>query len=272
MNYRPKIRSRHPSHDVLRGKLPRFPFPCVIRLGSSTLTKNVFPNVNTRIIEINPVSAIEISASKLLMKQAFNKAEVKTAEWFKCATKDEAYDNIKKLGWKYPIIIKSIYGSRNRGNTFIQEPQRLEEWMAKNKDISHYIFEKFFVMGREYRLHITKNGCFYTCRKMLRRDAQEKWHRHDDNCVWIKEDNPLFDKPVNWDAIVSDCVKALTVIGADFLAFDVKVQTTKNKHGEVRPNPDFILIETASAPSFGDVTSQMYLEILPKLIQDKINI
>lgn len=134
-----------------------------------------------------------------------------------------------------------------------------------------YIGEIFFKHGREYRIHVTEQGYFYTCRKMLKKDAEVRWSRHDVDCSWIKEENPLFDKPVNWDAIVADCVKALKTIGADVLAFDVKVQTAKDKKGNKRENPNWILIESASAPSFGEVTTQQYIKIIPQIVNAKLN-
>lgn len=143
----------------------------------------------------------------------------------------------------------------------------------KGRELGKYIFEAYFNGVREYRLHISKNGCFYTCRKMLKSDTpkEERWHRHSDTCTWIVEDNPLFDKPVNWDEIVAECVKALTAVGLDVAAFDVRVQSAKTENGKKRENVDFRIIESNSAPSFGDTTLQKYLEELPKIIQNKIN-
>jgi type I restriction enzyme S subunit len=37
--------------------------------------------------------------------------------------------------------------------------------------------------SREYRLHVTADGCFYACRKMLKADAEERWYKNDSNCV-----------------------------------------------------------------------------------------
>ena len=45
-------------------------------------------------------------------------------------------------------------------------------------------------MTREYRLHVTKFGCFYTCRKLVKNDAPEDtWQKHDDVCNWVFEEN-----------------------------------------------------------------------------------
>ncbi len=125
-------------------------------------------------------------------------------------------------------------------------------------------------MTREYRLHITKFGCFYTCRKLVRSDAPEDtWQKHDDVCNWVLEENPSFKKPKNWDAIVADCIKAKDALGLDICAFDVGVQGAKD--GVERENPEWIIFESCSAASFGEITSKKYIEILPKLLIDKYN-
>jgi hypothetical protein len=106
---------------------------------------------------------------------------------------------------------------------------------------------------------------------MLKKDTPDdkKFQRHDDNCVWILEENPSFDKPVNWNDIVADCVKALQSLGLDIAAFDVKVQSAKTSKGEQRKNPEWIIIESCSAPSFGEITAQKYNEIVPLVATKK---
>lgn len=74
--------------------------------------------------------------------------------------------------------------------------------------------------------------------------------------MWILEENPLFDKPSNWDNIVDECVKAMSSIGLDLCAIDVKVQTNKYE------TPEFIILETNSAPALGDVGIKKYIEHL----------
>lgn len=260
--FRPQIRSRHPSHSPLRRELPLLPWRSIVRLGSTTSADGL-----TSRIEINSVRGIKNSASKLLMKQCFNQAEVKTALWYAGIPSRESV-----LAWaenKYPIITKSHYGSRGIGNTKHDSRTDLEAWM-NNKVLPDYIFEQFVGYSREYRLHISKNGCFYACRKLLRNDAPEgTWQRHDNVVIWALESNPSFKKPNNWEAIVADCVRAQTALGLDICAFDVMVQGSKE--GKERINPEWIIVESASAPSFGDITTQKYIEEIPKLIKDKAN-
>jgi D-alanine-D-alanine ligase-like ATP-grasp enzyme len=257
-----RVLSRHPSHNSLRTANLRFDKRVVVRLGSITIPKYPVD------LEINSVEAIKISADKLLMKQAFDKGQVPTAKWFVHIGNGEFKEGTKeeKVLLNYPIVVKNRFGSRGTGNYKFDSKEQLEAWLKnKNFVVDNYIFESFFKKGREYRLHVTKEGCFYTCRKLLKKDASETWHRHAENCVWVVEDNPLFDKPVNWDEIVKACVDALSAIGADVLAFDVKVQLSKTKDGSERKNPKFILIESCSAPSFGEITAKKYIEQIPKI-------
>jgi len=274
--YRPKILSRHGTHDILRSKnktLPLLPFKSVIRLGSTT----VLEDDNER-VQINTPQAVKNSASKLLMKQCFTNAGVKTARWFKFHPIAGGYTindqtnlnlNIEFADLPYPIISKSLYGSRGIGNTKFNNQDELEKWLI-GKNLNNYIFEEFVKMTREYRLHVTDNGCFYTCRKLLKNDAPEgTWQKHDDVCSWILEDNPSFKKPNNWNDIVADCIKAKNALGLDICAFDVMVQGSKN--GIERENPEWNICESCSAPSFGNITGQKYIEELTKLIIKKAN-
>ena len=271
--FRPRIKSRHPSHSVLRakyGKFPLLPFKSVIRLGSSTEVTDTLANGGSR-IELNSVAAIKNSSNKLLMKRCFNDKGVKTAQWWELPTLDDVNRVIEDL--PYPIIAKKHYGSRGEGNTKIGCKEELMTFLKMINNLDKYIFEKYYNYVREYRLHVSEDGCFYTCRKMLKRDTpdEHKWFRNDANCVWILEENEAFDKPTNWEEIEAECVKALKAVGLDFGAIDLRVQSSTNRNGGVRENPEFIVVEINSAPSFGEVTAAKYLEILPQLLTNKFN-
>lgn len=259
--YRTLVLSRHPSHSPLRTKLPKLPYRSLIRLGSETV-KNDKPR-----IEINSVQAVRNSASKLLMKKCFTQAGVKTADWY------QGGEDLKTWATeRYPIIAKPIHGSRGNGICLIKTKEELTNWLNGHNP-SHYVIEKYYNFTREYRLHVTKDGCFYTCRKMLKSDIPEnKRHiRNDSTCSWFLETNPQFNKPANWQKIIDECVKALKAVGLDIGAFDVRVQSEKDKKGNNRKECDFIIIESGSAPSFGDQTLEKYLVEIPKLIKDKKN-
>lgn len=273
-----RVYSRHFSHDPLR-KSVFVDALAMIRFGSTTK-----PLVNYQ-VEINSIQAVKNSASKLLMKQCFTKASVKTAEWFTFVPADklnpilfdseggccdESRFSIDQM--KFPIIIKHHFGSRGTGNYKLNTKEELEQWM-KGKDISNYIGESYKTFLREYRLHCTEEGCFYACRKLLKNDtpADKRYQRHSDNSIWCIESNTSFNRPVNWTAIEADCVKALKSLGGDIMAFDVKVQSVKDGEGRVRQNPEWIVIESCSAPSLLEVGISKYREILPKLVNIKLH-
>lgn len=274
---RPSIRSRHPSHDILRRAnrtLPLFKFKSLVRLGSTTELKETF--LKDRVV-LNTVEAIKNSSNKLRMKRCFAENEVKTAQWWTYGT-DNTFllegqaenESVQLSDLPFPIISKHVYGSRGRGNVKHDNAESLLEWLT-GKTLSNYIFEKFHNYNREYRLHVSKNGCFYTCRKMLRTGTpdDERWFRNDSNSVWIREENPSFDIPVNWDYVVEQSVKALKAVGLDFGAVDLRIQSATNRDGERRDNPEFIVVEINSAPSFGAITAEKYIEEIPKLLIDK---
>lgn len=286
--FSPNIRSRHPSHSPLKkkGLLGHFPFRSVVRLGSTTPNSELIINKRPIEVEVNTVESIKISSSKLLMKQAFAKAESKTAPW--CRATDIDLNTINEQGFslksevngitsmEFPIVTKAHYGSKGKGNTLIRTLSEFNTWRSGNS-LNSFIVEKFVNYGLEYRLHISEDGCFYSCRKALKSDCpdDQKWRHHDDTCVWFKEFNDDntessdFKKPNSWNDIIAHCIKALKAIGADVLAFDVKVQSGANNKGKAREYQEFILLESNSAPSFGDVTIVKYQEEIPKILRRK---
>lgn len=280
-NFRPMIRSRHPSHSQLRYQLEKLPFRSVIRLGSLTDLTDTATLNGTR-IELNSKEAIRNSSNKFKMKECFSQEGVQTADWYlfngeyfqdrSILTESEDYC-IPPSDMEYPMVAKHIYGSRGTGNTLIKSQKELSSWLV-DKKLTNYIFEKYYNYNKEYRLHVTQDGCFYSCRKMLKQEFKEhpnSWQRHDDNCVWILEENDLFDKPNNWKAIMDNCVRALKGCKLDFGACDLRVQNNTNSNGEDREFPDFIVVEINSAPSFGEMTLEKYKIELPKLLTKKYN-
>jgi glutathione synthase/RimK-type ligase-like ATP-grasp enzyme len=279
--FRPVIRSRHPSHQLLRRRnpakvFPLFPFKSVVRFGSLTTIRDTVTNGGKR-IEVNTVAAIKNSMNKFLMKTCFREGNVTTADWWYYDAEGNLKGPDRRKNYTteelpFPIIAKSHFGSRNKGNTKLDDHEAFSRWLHREgRDPSRYIFEQFHNYTREYRLHITQRGVFYACRKMLKRDTPQeaKWYRNDEHCVWILEENELFDKPKNWDKIVKNAVAALNAVGLDIGAVDVKVQSAKTSKGTERKDPKFIIIEINSAPSFGKVTEQKYIEEIPKILNAK---
>lgn len=278
--FKPAVRSRHPSHNAIRKKLPLMEFRSVIRMGSTTDVPSTISQ-GGKIIEINTIEAVKNSANKKRMKNCFTLGGIKTADWFVLNDKKQmtavtgpetqpVVVGLDKL--PYPIIAKYLFGSRGTGNYKLDTQAALEQFIAgRAKDISEFIFEKFYNYSREYRLHCTEDGCFYTCRKMLKKDTPEKdkWFKNDSNSVWIVEENEAFDKPANWKEIEVECVKALEATELDVASFDVRVQGAKTEKGKVREKVDFIIIECNSASSFGERTEKEYLKTLPVLLKKK---
>lgn len=250
-----KIRSRHPSHDLIRKSI-RINRPATLRLGSFTPSDDI--------IQINSVDSCINSSNKSAMKRLFVENNVKTAKW--CFPTSEAELNtwiITTFGNEHldsKVIVKSLRGSRGKG-LYLMTANEAIAWF-RQRGFGGHIIEKYYNYNREYRLHVAKDGCFYTCRKMLKTDATERWYRNDSNCVWITEENPQFDKPINWDTIVEHCVKALNAVGLDLGACDVRVQSSDNR------TPDFIICEINSAPSFGTITLQKYKTKICAILAD----
>ena len=268
--FRVNVLSRHPSHKVLRQMLKRQPVRVAFRLGSVTETPNTT-------VEINSVQSIKNSMNKRLMKECFDRAGVPTPKWTSVASTTELMEKINSGEFQFPIIAKSLFGSRGVGNTYIDSENNLINWAA-GRNFKNYIFEQFANYGLEYRLHITRNGCFYTCRKALKSDTPEnqRWFRNSSNSVWFLEENPAFRKPNSWNDIVSQCQLALAEIGADVLSFDVRVQSEMKSDGSRRKYQSFALIECNSASSMHSETTEMsvcatkYLEVIPELIKEKL--
>jgi len=267
--FKPQLRTKNHTAAPLRSSLGEFAMRCIIRLGSKTTVAEAFPRIpqGRPVVEVNTVEACHNSGNKILMKQCFDRAGVKTAEWWKLCDLYEILrpEPIELNHW--PIIVKHKNSCKGEGIYLFESREDLDEW-AIGKRTADYICEYFYGFSKEYRLHVTKDGCFYTCRKMLKADAEDRWHRHDTNSVWIMEENPLFEKPKNWDDIVSECVKALNAVGLDVGACDLKVQSEKGHRDDFIP--DFIVLEINSAASMGSVTEIKYREELPKIINNKI--
>lgn len=276
-----KIRTKNHTAQPLKN-LIEVNTRAVFRLGSLTPIEEIFPRgvaLNKPIIEINTAEACHNSGDKILMKTLFTENEVKSAEWSSLSIElmkmfEDAgalminNNEALNIGWnKFPAIIKHKNSCKGNGIFYIESEDDLISFMDSHDNLQNYIIEKYYNYSKEYRLHITKDGCFYTCRKMLKEDAEERWHRHDMNSVWIMEENPLFEKPSNWDLIVEECVKAMNSLGLDICSVDVKVQSEKNK--DRGGNPEFVILECNSGSAMGEVTLIKYEEQLRKMLDGK---
>ena len=260
-----KVRSRNITNKPL--KAIEVPITTIYRAGSITPTREITGRRD--FIEINTAEACGISSSKIEMKKRFVHAKVSTPTFFMCKGLESCKSKCSYFlnKWKHGIIAKRYNSSKGNGLYRIDSIDALNAFLKDktNSEIKKWIFEKYTTYTKEYRLHITKDGCFYACRKMLKNDADVRWHRHDENSVWIKEDNDLFHKPTTWDNIVSDCISALKSVGLDIAAFDIKVQ------GDNIPNPKHLILECNSAPGLGEVGLEKYKNKLIEIINEEYN-
>jgi glutathione synthase/RimK-type ligase-like ATP-grasp enzyme len=189
-----KIKSRHPTHRVLRkNKLLLFDKKVVIRLGSTTAS---LPGT----IELNSVESIKNCSDKLRMKELFEKAKLRSPKYATIA-------DIKPGLLQYPIIKKIRFRSRGQGMVYIENEKELLDIISKSKGNNNVYFEEYFNGTREYRFHVSALGCFYTCRKMRKEGAEQRWFFNSSNSVWILEENPLYNKPTTFNEIVKECQK-----------------------------------------------------------------
>lgn len=248
------VRSRNISCTPL--KQLEVPITTIYRMGSSTPTERILRNPNRRHIEINTVEGCIVSGDKIKMKKAFDEAGVRHAEWFTYSSPRHFASKLAAFG---TIIAKHKHSSRGRGIFLINTMDDFRE-LQRNNNLNEFVFEKYYTYSREYRVHVTKDGCFYTSRKMLITGATERWHRHSSNSVFINEENPNFCKPATWDLIVADCIKAMKQLKLDIVAFDIKV----NRNG------DWILLESNSAPSLKEQGIAKYKQALTQIINYKL--
>lgn len=261
------LRTRNVSNRPLRDII--CPMKVIYRMGSTTATEDITKRKNY--IEINTAESCRISSNKILMKERFVHGKVRTPSFY--MMKNNSLEGLRARTknrldkWPAGIIAKRYNSSKGNGLALIKAMDDFDAFVRGKSvsELSKWIFERYSTYTREYRLHITPDGCFYACRKMLRNDADVRWHRHDENSVWITEENELFDKPANWDDIVNDCISALKSVGLDIAAFDIKVQRA---HGD---SPKWLILECNSAPGLGEIGLEKYKNEIRTLIEKKIN-
>ena len=266
-----QVRSRNHSARLLRKQIP-CTVPTVLRLGSFTSTEEIFTpqQIRSGIIEINTVNSCKNSNDKLLMKQCFDNCAVPTANW--ALLSEVTPDNERQVTintnarkayntLRYPLIIKNRHSSRGRGIYFVPDEATLIRYKRELTQTAH-IIEEFRNFSKEYRVHASSLGSFYANRKMLLRDIPEdqRFHRHHENTVWILPNNPDFDAPTNIEAMYEAAALAVEAVGLTIGCVDVLIQ--QNRPGR---QPEFIILETNSAPALGETTAPIYIQELTRL-------
>jgi carbamoylphosphate synthase large subunit len=246
-----RVRSRHPSHNQLR-RVIFLPTKCLLRLGSTTKLRTKYD------IEFNSIDGIIKSSNKLLMKKEFLKVTNKTPKTYIYNGNfvDISDDEVKEP--KFPIVAKKKYGSRGIGMYKANNEEEFKE-LLNRIDSRKYIFEEYTTFTREYRFHVSQLGIFHSVRKMLKSEADSRWYRNSDNCVFYLEDNENYGEIKCIEKLEKTMVDIINEMGLNIVAFDVRV----NKKGD-----DFKIIEVNSAPSLShdnSIVAQKYKEHIKKL-------
>lgn len=256
-----RVFSRHNTHDeFLRNEIDARGLDISIRFGSTT---------DVGEIKLNPVEAINNSSNKITMKGLLTNstryATYNGEQWLfdgNTISRTQLLDTIN-----YPVLRKlnnrsrgqgmSKYDNRNQLNNAIEAIEN--RWNSSNP----YYLEEFHNYSKEYRIHSSVlTPCFYSCRKALRQDAENRWFRNDSNSIWFMQyrNNELsedFQQPDNWDEITQACQNNLNALGLHIAAFDVIVTNDGR----------FKILESNSAPSMAPVVAEKYIEELNKIVE-----
>ena len=141
-----KVRSRHPSHDVLRrSRTLLMPYRSLVRFGSPTKVEEVYPKSYMKgVVELNTVEAIQNSSSKFKMKSLFVDNGVESPEFYHFKGDGMVYysntrDGVYYRDLPYPLIAKKNYGSRGAGMVRIGDEEELRNFVnSQRSNISSY--------------------------------------------------------------------------------------------------------------------------------------
>jgi glutathione synthase/RimK-type ligase-like ATP-grasp enzyme len=258
-----RVFSRHPSHRPFRNRI-RVSEPTCIRFGSVTESNDA--------VQYNSPIAVRRSSDKLLMKIAWGDNEftprfaymLEDDMWRyrgEDITTEQLYENLR-----FPILIKRQFRSRGQGMRKLDTIEDLQAQMPRIRRTfgtsNEYYIEQFHAYSKEYRIHLGPDRAFYSCRKALRTEAENRWYRNDSNSVWFTQFDANgnlkadFLQPENWQQICDTCMDFKNEIGLDFGAVDLIVANDGR----------FKILEINSAPSFGEITLEKYIEELTRYV------
>lgn len=196
-----------------------------------------------------------------MSKKAFTEFKLNTPEF----SKDINLNNIKKLieneEFKYPIILKSIYGSKNKGNTFIQKVEDLEEWFKTHNNYSNYILEQYINYSKEYRIHVSINGIFSIFRKLRKNNSEQRWYFNSENSIFKIITKEEFEKHPCYEELNTQLVEATKALQLEIVSFDVRINKDYSK---------FTIIESNSAPSLNKLGTMQYFKEIIEIVIQKI--
>lgn len=240
--YKLRVFSPNKSCAPLRNLL--FNKRVLLRLGSTTPLVSKF-----KYLEINTIEGVRISSNKITMKKAFDQADIKHSEWISSSKKNDIIDfyNKHKI-----LIAKHKHSSQGKNIYYIDSIEILNN-LLDTISFKDFVFEKYYFFPSEYRLHIDINhGCFYSCKKIIKVDAEVQWHKHADNSIFVlvTEEDKL---PECWNLIINDCIKALQKMNLTIACFDILCSAN-----------DFIIVESNTAPSLATYGITYYSNHLKK--------
>lgn len=259
-----RLLTRHPNAiNELRNQIET-PHDVCLRLGSTTPSNNE--------IQINTVQSVVNSSDKLLMKSLFN-GDYTPDYWF---WDGDSWGGMNDEGLlesiTYPVLTKLQFRSQGAGmnkhdNADSLRPQLADIKRRYTEGLNQKYIERFHNYSKEYGIHVALDECFYACRK-ARISGRTEYYRNSDNCVWFTQydDNNIvkedFKIPANWDDIVEECNRLRKLVGLDITRMDVIVAS----------NGRFKILECNSAPSIAPGTGVKYREMIPKIINSKLNV
>lgn len=217
----------------------------LLRFGSTTPLVSKY-----KYLEINSIDGVKISANKIKMKKAFDKAGIKHSEWIRSSD----INKIIEFFYTHKILIaKHHHSSKGEGIYYIDSKESLDAFIITHNDLNNYVFEKYYFYPNEYRLHIDVNrGCFYACKKVFIENPEVEWHKHANNSIFVlvREDHVL---PDCWNEMIENCKLAMKEMNLQICCFDVLCS-----------NNDFIIVESNTAPALGNYGITFYSNHLMK--------
>jgi len=108
----------------------------------------------------------------------------------------------------FPLIVKRRQSCLGKGNVLLKSEKELET-LIKKKDLSHFVFQKFYELAGDYRVILLGDDLIgVVSRKVI---------KYDDGHVGVKVGKAV-DLPKN---VIDWCRQIKLAVGGDFMGFDI---------------------------------------------------
>lgn len=218
-------------------------------------------------IVVNKLSGLKNTRNKYQQHVLLDQEGIRKPKFL--ANADLAREFLEETG--NPVVAKRVNHSRGRGMYRISS---VEELYAANPiifDPDQYYFEEFVKCNREWRITVSRyhDQEVVAYRKCLLGEVMDElretgepkpWIRNLENC-YFKLDSEE-DKMPWWDEIVTECKRAIEVLGMDIAAVDLG-ENNKIEGGA------FYIYEVNSAPGMEEHTREKYEEAINDIISAK---